>query len=46
MTFFGDTVDMSLSLLSIELIEIQQLAHSLLQTWPITAHQVMSFFWA
>ena len=46
-----DTVDMSASLLSDNLTEIQQLAHALLQRQPITVCQVMfsldkAFFYA
>ena len=36
-------VDMSVSLWSNKLTEIQQLAHALLQRWPVTIHQVMLF---
>ena len=46
-TFFllcWDTVAMCLSLSSNKLIDVQQLAHSLLQMYPITGHQVMFFF--
>ena len=38
-----DTVDMSVSLPYEKLLEIQQLAHSLLKRQPITVHQVMYF---
>ena len=44
--FFGlcwDTVHMSVSLHPDKLADIQQLALSLLQTQPVTVHQVMSF---
>ena len=42
---FWYTVDVSVSLGSDKLLEIQQLAHSLLQTQPVTVCHVMSF-WA
>ena len=38
-----DMVDMSVSLPSTILLEIQQLVHGLLSRHPVTVHQVMSF---
>ena len=38
-----DTVDMSVSLLSDKLLEIQSMAHTLLQSQPVKVHQVTSF---
>ena len=38
-----DTMNMPVPLLSENLLEIQQLAHSLLQIQPVSVHQVMSF---
>ena len=38
-----DTVTISVSLLCDKYIEIQLLAHALLQRQPVTVHQVMSF---
>ena len=40
---YWNTVDMSFSLPSTKLDEIQKFAHALLQRQPVTVHQVMSF---
>ena len=44
LALFWDTVDMFVSLPSDKCLEIWQLAHSFLQTQPVTVWQVMSFY--